>query len=470
MRAAVDAEIVSVVNAMVTGAASVNSNSIASNQLKAQLDQKLTVSPTCQCFDPAGLRAVNATLGASLQNVQADTAALQTTVRAMNSSLLTSIQTTASTLQSSLQTTNTTLTSALQTSTLSLQSQMQNTTLSMQSSLQTVNASLQSLTQALAQVNTTLGTSLNNLVQQSAFFVDTRSLSVIDAQVGTVVARLASAPAGNNTLAAQLASKLTSSATCQCFDPASSLQSLNSTLNSMALQMAFHVDTRNLTFIDTEIATVVNRMAVAAPAANNSLATQLAAKLASSSSCQCFDPATTLQPLNASLTGLAQQVSFHVDTRNLSVIDAQVGTVVSRMATAPASNNSLASQLGSKLSASSTCQCFDPVSLTSLNTTVLSVLANQSALASAVYVDTRNLSVLDTYVRNMITSSVQCNSLPTQIANGSVNGCFGTFNGMVCAPVCQQGFVLVNNYTCAAGTWLGSPRCDGEFMNLLCVF
>lgn len=439
----IDSEVVSVVNSMV-----VSSN----NALNTELNKKLNASSTCQCFDPVALQNVNT----SLSNLRQQSAFF------VDTRSLSSIDNeVVSVVNNMVATSNNALNTEL------------NKKLNFSSTCQCFDPL------ALQNVNT----SLSNLRQQSAFFVDTRSLSSIDNEVVSVVNNMVSS--SNNALNTELNKKLNFSSTCQCFNPASlqnvnatvtnltqqaalfadarALQAMNASLANLTQQSAFFVDTRSLSSIDNEVVAVVNTMVASS---NNALNTELNKKLNFSSTCQCFNP-VLLQNVNTTLNNLTQQSAYFVDTRALGSITPQVVSVVSQMATAPPANNSLATQLSTKLTSAPACQCFDPVTLTSLNTSVMSVVAAQATLSSQVYVDTRNLSVLDTYVRNIVASSVQCNSLPAAVPKGSVATCFGTFNGFTCAPVCDPGYRLSGNYSCAAGTWFGSAQCIGELCKFL---
>ena len=314
------------------------------------------------------------------------------------------------------------------------------------SAINNLNASIEARVAAMVQNNRSLFNSIvNDLLQPGAppnplqaalgnlsalvsSKVSLQNLAAIDAEVVTVVNNMVAAGAQNN-LATQL-------------------QNHTASIAALKQQSSYFVDTRSLSAIDGEVVAVVNNMV--APGAQNNLSSQL-------------------QNHTASILSLKQQSSYFVDTRALSSIDGEIVSVVSSMATALPTSNSLAAQLSTKLNASQTCQCFNPSSLVALNTSLaLSVMGVQQQ--TAYFVDVRNLSVLNSYVRSVVNTGLQCNSAPPTVTYGTVASCAGTFSGFTCAPTCASGYFASSTYSCAAGSWLGSPACLRTFpRHSLCI-
>lgn len=349
-------------------------------------------------------------------------------------------------------------------------------------------------------------TALQNTLLAQMSNLEGRLNANIQATQSNFTTQLNTITGTQNHLAAQLDTKLTLNSTCQCFDP-KSLQAVNTQLSSLQTDSSFHVDTRNLSSIDSEVALVIGRSALTTSV---SLLQQQAQFFVDIRNLSLIDIevssviARTVTPqtsaLSTAVTALQLQTPFYIDTRNLSVIDNEVSAVISRtvLPQTVSLNSSLAS-LQRQISTYSV----DTRNLSVIDNEVMLVIGRSvfpvtSALNSsfllyqqqvaASYVAQSQLSVIDgeivavvnnmsqpgatnalaallstklntTQVQAVLAQSLRCGSLPGTLLNGDTSGCVGTLSGLSCSGTCQLGYTVNGNYSCLAGTWSGNSSC-----------
>ena len=166
-------------------------------------------------------------------------------------------------------------------------------------------------------------------------------------------------------------------------------------------------------------------------------------------------------------SALQTQINFKVDMRNLSSINPQIQQVVANMASGVPAGNTLAVQLGSKLSNSPTCQCFNPGPFSALSNIVNELVNVTSATLSCSTEGLGYNPVTHDCVRTVpITDcSSRISTLPAHASSscGLVPG--STREGATCVATCDLGYNggISAMYTCnSSGLWMGSLQCPGR--------
>jgi hypothetical protein len=169
--------------------------------------------------------------------------------------------------------------------------------------------------------------------------------------------------------------------------------------------------------------------------------------------------------VGAATSTLTTAMSTKVDTGNLAVIDGRVQTVVEGMVT-PGAVNALNTQLGTKLTSSPTCSCFDPRTQQALSATVagLSLAANSSQVCSQQGLAFNSATGLCQWTA----SQPDCGSRITTLDSNAVALC-GTTPGSTrlgasCVATCNAGYTGGRTavFTCnASALWSGALSCPG---------
>lgn len=168
----------------------------------------------------------------------------------------------------------------------------------------------------------------------------------------------------------------------------------------------------------------------------------------------------------AATASLTQTISTKVDVGNLSVINAQVQSVVLGMV-APNASNDLSLQLGGKLTNSPTCSCFDPRTLAALAGTVQSLVnisnvtlaCTQQGLTYSPSLGACQYSV----ALPDCTSRIAALNSNARSTCGLTPG--STKLGATCLATCNQGYSGGSTavYTCnASGIWAGALACPAD--------
>ena len=171
--------------------------------------------------------------------------------------------------------------------------------------------------------------------------------------------------------------------------------------------------------------------------------------------------------VNTANTALQSQINFKVDVRNLASINTQVQQVVADMTNNNPTGNTLAVQLGTKLTSSPTCQCFNPAPFTALSGIVgnLVSITNATLVCSSQGLDYD--STTDSCVRTV--PIVECDSRIASLSQHASASCGltpgGTKLGATCVATCNQGYNGGTSavYVCnASGMWEGELQCLGK--------
>ena len=165
---------------------------------------------------------------------------------------------------------------------------------------------------------------------------------------------------------------------------------------------------------------------------------------------------------NTSLAIIDSHMPFLVDSRHLSSIDGEITNVVNAMTEASPAANSLANVLSTKLTASASCQCIDPLTIQSMSSTINKSLSCQAQgklytenLDSCKYAQPYPMCSSTITTLPAFASVTSCSSAPN--ANGDY--LFDT----TCTAACDQGYRPSSaTFTCTiSGSWTSAA--SGSF-------